>query len=53
MPSRGTIKRGLLENLLSILTIAGVIVGIVCGVLIRQSREEEPKNSDELIKGLR
>ncbi|KAL5263234.1 hypothetical protein ACHWQZ_G008575 [Mnemiopsis leidyi] len=53
MVGGGTIKRRLLENLLSILTIAGVIVGIVCGVLIRSGSEEEPKPSDELVKGLR
>ena len=53
MVGGGAIKRRLLENLLSILTIAGVIVGIVCGVLIRSGSEEEPKPSDELVKGLR
>ena len=43
----------LVNNLLSILTIAGVIVGVICGYLIRISKDEEPKHTDELIKAIR
>ena len=46
-------KRILRENLLSVLTIAGVILGVIGGVLIRNSREMEPRQTDEFVKGLR
>ncbi|XP_063684373.1 excitatory amino acid transporter 1-like isoform X2 [Bolinopsis microptera] len=53
MAGGGKVRRMLVNNLLSILTIAGVIVGVICGYLIRSSKDEEPKHTDELIKGIR
>ena len=53
MAGGGKVRRMMVNNLLSILTIAGVIVGVICGYLIRISKDEEPKHTDELIKAIR
>lgn len=49
-------RRVLRSNMLSIMTVAGVVVGIICGVLIRGSVKEGEDMyipSDDLVKGIR
>ena len=49
----GRVTRLIKNNLLSILTIAAVIIGVIVGVLIRDSSDQKPEPTDELIKGLK
>ena len=49
----GRVIRLIKNNLLSILTIAAVIIGVIVGVLIRDSSDQKPEPTDELIKGLK
>ena len=49
--SGSKVKKVLRSNLLSILTVAGVVIGIAGGVGIRKNHE--PESHHDLIKGIR